>query len=228
MKISNKLVIGSLLLLVLFSMFSFNTVAAQGTVEISNSDNYQGRLNAQTQYQFRFRFRTQLRINSSTNVDININCDAMNIGVKEFELEVEADHDLQMNMTCTEQQEQLGLLNGNTYQIRNRNRYRYEEGFCVQIECNNTDPLYAKLKIKATNQNRVGAWAYYDDATGEWVSVPSRVEDGFLVAETTHFSVWTVLVPDLTIVIGISIGIGAAVIITVASVFYIRKKKRSN
>jgi hypothetical protein len=228
MKLSNKVILGSLLLLVLFSMFSFNTVAAQGTVEISNSDTYQGQLNAQTEYHFRFRQRTQIRINSSTNVDININCDAMNIGVKEFELEVDADHDLQMNMICTQDQEQLGLMEGNTYQIRNRNRYRYLEGFCVQIEANNTDPLYAKLKIRSTNQNQNAVWAYFNESTQEWVSVQSRVEEGFLVAETTHFSVWTVLVPDLTIVIGISIGVGAAVIITVASVFYIRKKKRSN
>jgi hypothetical protein len=230
MKLSNKVILGSFLLLVLFATFSFNLVAAQGgtPMNVDDADTYQGRLNAFTQYNFRFRLRTQLRINSTTDIDVNIECDALNIGDKEFELEVDAPHDLQMNMTCTEEQAELGLLNGNSYQIRNRNRYRYEEGFCLQIDCNCTEPLYAKLKIKATNQNQVGAWAYYDETTGEWVSVPTTIEDGFLVAETTHFSIWTILIPDYTLVIGISIGVGVAVLITVVSIIYIRKRKRTS
>jgi hypothetical protein len=227
MKLSSKVLLGSFLLLVLFTTFSFNLVAAQsGTpMNINDADTYQGRLNASTQYNFHFRLRTQLRINSTTNVDISINCDALNIGDKEFELEIDAPHDLQMNMTCTEQQEELGLLNGNTYQVRNRNRYQYQEGFCVQLECNCTEPLYAKLRIRATNQNQLGVWAYYDEATDELVPVPTTIEEGFLTAETTHFSIWTILIPDYTLIIGISIGIGVAVIITVVSIIYIRRRK---
>lgn len=226
MKLSSKVLIGSFLLLVLFAAVNFNFVAAT-PVDIENPDDtYQGQLQATTQYNFRFRLRTQLRINSTTDVDINIDCDALRIGVKEFELQVDAPHDLQMNMTCTEEQAELGLLKGNTYQIRNRNRYQYQEGFCIQIECNCTDPLYAQLRIRATNQNQV--WAYYDEATEEWVSVPTTLQNGFLVAETTHFSTWTLLVPDYGLVIGISVGVGIAVVVAVVSMIYVRKRKRTS
>ena len=228
MKLSSKVLIGSFMLLVLFAAVNFNFVAAQPTpVDIENPDDtYQGQLHAMTQYNFRFRLRTQLRINSTTDVDINIDCEALRIGVKEFELQVDAPHDLQMNMTCTEEQAELGLLKGNTYQIRNRNRYQYQEGFCIQIECNCTDPIYAQLRIKTTNQNQV--WAYYDETTEEWISVPTTLQDGFLVAETTHFSTWTLLVPDYGLVIGISVGVGIAVVVAVVSMIYVRKRKRTS
>ena len=42
----------------------------------------------------------------------------------------------------------------------------------------------------------VGTWAYYDETSEEWVSVPTSIEDGYLVAETDHFSYWTVLIPE--------------------------------
>ncbi|GAG87404.1 unnamed protein product [marine sediment metagenome] len=45
----------------------------------------------------------------------------------------------------------------------------------------------------------MGEWAYYDEATEEWVSVPTTVEDGYLAAEVTHFSTWTILIPDYTL-----------------------------
>ena len=69
---------------------------------------------------------------------------------------------------------------------------------------------------------------YYDDATEEWVSVPTTLQNGFLVAETTHFSTWTLLVPDYGLVIGISVGVGIAVVVAVVSMIYVRKRKRTS
>ncbi|MEJ2295907.1 MAG: hypothetical protein P8Y23_14215, partial [Candidatus Lokiarchaeota archaeon] len=107
-------------------------------------------------------------------------------------------------MTCKEEQKELGLLKGNTYQIRNRNRYQYQEGFVCNIECNGTFTR-AQLRIRATNENRVGSWAYYNETTNEWVTVPTTVEGDYLTAEVTHFSYWTILLPDSTLVIVISV-----------------------
>jgi len=212
--------------MILFSLLNVNSVAAQGTIpQEINQDTYQARLNASTQYNFRFRDRTQLRIMANVNMDVNIDCEPLKIGVKDFAIEVSTDQDLQMNMTCTEEQAELGLLNGNTYQIRNRNRYQYNEGFCIRIQTNATNQIQAKLMIEATNQNQVATWAYYDEATEEWVSVPTTVQNGYLVANVDHFSYWTILLPDYTVAIIIGVGVGAGALVAVLAIYYWKKKR---
>jgi hypothetical protein len=227
MKKLSKILLGTIFLMILFSTItSFNVVAVgdpDDTVEVP-TDTYQAHIQANTMTMFQFRARTQLRVNANVNLDMNFDCEALRIGVKDFALEIEGNGDLQMKMTCTEEQVQLGLLMGNTYQIRNRNRYQYQEGFVVDLECNGTFTR-ARLSIRVTNENRVGQWAYFDEAIEEWVSVPTTVEDGYLTAEVSHFSTWTILLPDyIMIIVGFTIG-GVAALIVIASVFYIKKRK---
>ena len=230
MKKLSKILLGTFFLMILFSTItSFNVVAVgnpDNTVAV-NMDTHQAQIQAGNMTMFQFRQRTQLRLNASVNLDVTFDCDALRIGDKDFAIEIEGTGDLKMNMTCTEEQAELGLLNGNTNQIRNRNRnqYQYQEGFVISIECNGTFTR-AKLSLKATNENRIGEWAYYDEATEEWVSVPTTVEDGYLTAEVTHFSTWTILMPDYTLaIVGFSIGGGVVALIIIASVFYIKKRK---
>jgi len=225
MKKANKILIGTFALMMLFTIVSINTaVAADTSVEI-NADHYQARIQANNSVMFSFRQRTRLSFDSTVNMDVHINCDSLRIGVKFFEIEVDCDQDMALNMTCTEEQVQLGLLMGNRYTIRNRHRYLYQEGFCVSLQCNNTSDVQAKLKIQANNQNRFGAWAYYDETSEEWVSVPTSIEDGYLVAETDHFSYWTILIPESDNNFVFYIGlIGVIGIIAVISVMYLKKR----
>jgi len=192
-----------------------------------NGNSIQTKLQSNNGTTYRFRNRTQLTINSSVNLQLRIECEALEIGVKDFVLEFEADSELEMNMTCNEEQAELGLTLGNTTQARNRNRYRFQEGFCISLECNGTFTK-ARLKIQVTSQNRLGTWAFYNHSTNEWVTVNTIVENGYLVAETNHFSTWTILIPDMAIdytpFIIIGVGIITGVIILVAVIYY--KKKR--
>ncbi|MFX1549112.1 MAG: hypothetical protein ACFFB9_02050 [Promethearchaeota archaeon] len=226
MKKFSKITLGAFAFLMLFSVFGATNVLAATPTVINdyNEHVYNYKIEAHNEVMFRFMLQTRLTIISDIDLEVNIDCDASAIGVKDFVLEVNGSGPLLMNMTCTEEQMELGLLNGHTYQIRNRNRYLYQEGFCIQINCNGT--CDAKLKIQTNNQNRVGQWAYYDEVSEEWVTVPTTIEDGYLVAETDHFSYWTVLIPqpDNTILIIVSIG-GILGIIAVASVLIFRKRK---
>jgi len=227
MKKLSKILLGTIFLMILFSTItSFNVVAVgdpDDTFEVPG-DTFQRHIHANTMTMFRFRARTQLRLNANVNLDIDFDCEALKIGAKDFALEIEGNGDLYMNMTCTEEQKELGLLMGYTYQIRNRNRVQYQEGFVVNLECNGTFTR-ARLSIRVTNENRVGQWAYFDEATEEWVSVPTTIEDGYLTAEVTHFSTWTILIPDYTIlIIGLSIG-GVIALIVIGSVIYMKKRK---
>ena len=228
MKKLSKILLGTFFLMILFStVTSFNVVALADPDEVVEvpTDSHQAHVEANVATMFRFRQRTQLRVEANVNLDLNLDCDALRIGVKDFAVEIEGTGDLTMNMTCTEEQAELGLLLGNTYQMRNRNRYQYQEGFVVDIECDGAFTR-AKLRIRATNENRIGQFAYYDEATEEWVSVPTTVEDGYLTAEVSHFSTWTVLLPDYTmLIVGFTIGGGVVALLVIASVFYIKKRK---
>jgi hypothetical protein len=185
---------------------------------------YNHQIEAHNEVMFRFMLQTRLTFSSNVDLEVNIDCDASAIKSKDFVLEVDGSGPLLMNMTCTEEQVQLGLMKGYTYQNRHRHRYLYEEGFCVQIKCNGT--CDAKLKIQANNRNQNGQWARYNGDTQEWETVPTTIEDGYLVAETDQFSYWTVLIPqtDATLLIVVSVVVIVA-IVAIASVLVIRKRK---
>ncbi|MFX0083376.1 MAG: hypothetical protein ACFE94_16645 [Candidatus Hodarchaeota archaeon] len=226
MKKINKILIGTFALAILFTILSTSTVlAAEASIDI-NDDTYQTRIQANNRVMFTFRQRTRLTFDTNVNIDVDINCDSLRIGIKSFEIEIDCNQDLQMNMTCTEEQAELGLLMGNRYTVRNRHRYQYQEGFCFLLQCNNSGEIQAKLKIQANNQNHNGNWAYYDENSEEWVTVPTTIEDGYLVTETDHFSYWTVLIPESENNILIYIGLISAVgIIAVVSFIILRKRK---
>lgn len=225
MKKFSKIVLASFAFLMFLSIFSVGSVLAAEAPPIEvEEDTIETCIQANNRVTFTFRNRTRLTLNSTVDIDLNIECRALQIGVKYFEMEIDADHDLQMNMVCTEEQIQLGLMNGSTFRNNNRNRYLYQEGFCVMIQCN--DSCQAKLKIQANHQNHDGKWAYYHENSEEWITVPTTVEDGYLVAETDHFSYWTVLIPTTENNLMIYIGIGAAVgLIAVIAVLILKKRK---
>ncbi|UCD02443.1 MAG: hypothetical protein JSV23_05385 [Promethearchaeota archaeon] len=225
MKKVSKIILGIFTFSILFSIFNVNSVLGAGETNINvNGDTIQTQIQANNRIMFTFRQRTRLTWNSNVDIDVNIECDSLQIGVKYVEIEILAERNLTMNMICTEEQIQLGLIKGYTYRIRERERFQYQEGFCAYIQCN--DSCQAKLKIQATNQNRNGNWAYYDETAEEWVAVPTTIENGYLVAETDHFSYWTILIPeaDNTLLIAISIGVIIGVI-AIVTILYFKKRK---
>ncbi len=206
---TSKILFGIFITTLLFTIYTSSLVAAAPTPDVEvGSDTYQNRILAQQQTTLRFRQKTMLTFNGNVNIDVNINCAAMDIGVKDVQVEITATSDMEMNMTCKEEEAELGLLLGNTNQVRNRNRHRYQEGFVFSLECNLTN-FQAKLKIGVTDENRGSTWAYYDEAQQDWVPVNTVEQNGYLVCETTHFSTWTILIPEVDwtlIIIGASIG----------------------
>lgn len=231
MKKVNKILVGLFALSMLFSVFGVTSVVAAEDPPVEVPGNtYTYRVHADNLTMFTFRNRTQLRFNSNVNIDLDMSCEAFKIGLKTFELEVDSDQDMLMNMTCTEEQSELGLLLGNTYQTRNRNRYRYQEGFCLQIQSNYSHQIKAKLKIKETNQNHDGTWAFYNGTIGEgeWVAVQTASQNGYLVAESDHFSFWTILLPEAeenTLWIYLTIGGVIIGVVAIIAVIYIKKRK---
>jgi len=96
----------------------------------------------------------------------------------------------------------------------------------------NGEFLKARLRIRETNQNRLGQWAYYDNENEEWLTIPTTNQDGYLIAESSILSTWTLLVPEemtsaitgtTTIIVAI-ISVSAIGILAI-SVFYLRKRR---
>lgn len=224
------------LALVLVSIVSVLAVSPLSAIAVSTGSTSMEEesytVSAHNQHQMNISVRS--RINISSNTDSSITGHLKSVSTledKEFALDVdEAPGDLTINMTCTEEEAELGLTKGNRVTARNRHRFTYREQFVVNISCNCTENLQTRLRIKATEQNREGTWAYFNESNGEWESVETQVEDGYLVADTDHFSTWTVLVPesqatiDLLMVAGIVVGV-IAVIGLVGAVGYVYKKK---
>ena len=232
MKSNHKILLGSFCIVLLFAVnsFIFTATANPQPIEVNvSSMQTQQQIQANNRTTYCIQQRTRLTINSSVALQLRINCDAMSIGIKYFELDIEAPPGpiLEMNMTCTEEQAELGLTYGNMTQVRNRNRYLFQEGFCISLECNGTF-TQARLKIQVTAQNRLGTWAYYNHTTNEWVAVQTMIQDGYLVAETNHFSTWTILIPETGVDYLPFIIIGAGVItgvVILAAVIYYKKRK---
>ncbi|UCC18554.1 MAG: hypothetical protein JSV62_10635 [Promethearchaeota archaeon] len=222
----SKITLGVFVFLMLFSIFNITSALAVDPTEIPVNDETAYQYQVEANSQVMFRYMTQTRLTFITDVDIEgvINCEASKIGSKNFIIEVNGSGPLLMNMTCTEEQVQLGLMKGFTYRLRNRYRYLYEEGFCIQIQCNGT--CVAKLKLQSNHRNQNGQWARYNEQIKSWETVATTLEEGFLVTETSGFSYWTILIPqpDTTLIIVISIG-GIIGIIALITVLLLRKRK---
>ncbi len=234
MKKSNKIIIGIFTFAIFLALFNVNTVLAtpDTPIPVNSPGLYQYQVQANHSLTWQFQLQTRLTVRANISIQGYINCsEAPKIGDKHFEIELEAENDLEMNMTCTEEQKELGLLLGSRYQVRNQNRnLLYQEGFCIRIQTNKSgaEQIKAQLKIQANNRNREGTWAYYNETEEEWVAVPTTEQAGYLVAETNHFSDWTILIPETDDAIwgfiGIEIVFIGVVVIAVVSVVY-RKRK---
>ncbi|TFG20739.1 MAG: hypothetical protein EU530_02270 [Promethearchaeota archaeon] len=215
------LVLGMVLLGTVATL-SLGLVAAQGpdTVEVG-SDNYQTQQSA-GEKEYRFRAQTRLRIKTSHQLQLNMSVNAMEIGDRGFYLEVESDGDMEMNMTCVRDQEQLGIQNGSL--VRNQLRHQVRNNFAARLQINKTE-FNARIGMEMSRGDAIRAhWAYFDEDGEEWVEVESSYEDGMLVAETDHFSVWTIVESPSLLGLWIGIGVGVVAIGAIAAIM-IRKKR---
>ncbi|MBD3194289.1 MAG: hypothetical protein GF317_04485 [Candidatus Lokiarchaeota archaeon] len=223
MKKMRTLLLGTFLTITVFLILSSSALAASPIMATN-----QYRIEEANGWTHQYTNQNRLTINKTGDfvIEGTIQYQYTNIMNKEFSVEItEASGDLNMNMTCTEEQEELGLLKGQRVTARNRNRFQYQEGFVVNITCNSTQ-IQARLRIRANQQNRDGTWAYYNGETEEWVPVQSSIQDGYLVADTDHFSVWSVIIPEVDYTLWIILGGVTAAIAVLGTLIYLMKKRK--
>ena len=211
----------------------FNLVAAtpSGPDAEVPGNTYANRIQAHNGTMVQFQNRTRIRINNSVDVDVDIDVDAMDIGDQEFYLEIGSpEGDLQLAMVCRRDEIQLGVQEGKTIRNRNRNQYRLnDESFMVQLQANRTT-IEAKLGLVMSEEEAVKSeWAYFHEGDDEWVPVASYYQNGMLVAETDHFSVWgiiTVSTATPAIPLPSAAIIGFSIASAMALIIYSRRKSR--
>ena len=198
------------------------TMAAPGIVEVGG-DQWQVHTEAMTQYQFRFRSKTQVRVNSCVPLDLDMDIDALDVGDKTFDINItDCADDLELNMTCRETEAELGVQAGAL--VRNRERVRINYGFAIKLEANDTIQAQLRLQMTAAEASHY-EWAFYDETEEEWVPVASSYQDGFLLCETDHFSIWTVFDTSSTIPFGTTAFVVISAITILGLVLYVKKRR---
>jgi hypothetical protein len=112
--------------------------------------------------------------------------------------------------------------------------------FYVGLELNATLQLQGQLRLhinqtelseelgREINASRL-TWMYWNQTQSQWTPVESYInQNGYLVCNTTHFSTWTIAEIDPEQIpenIHIYTVVGLVAIISVASIYYKRKKK---
>lgn len=176
---------------------------------------HQERVVAGNAYQFKFqnqaKVQTQMKLQVNASMDVEMECDSDNIGNREFGLQLNSSENLGLKVKMNASDSSVGLQDGQAVSADSQNRYRFQHRLMVKLELNKTgEPIKARLTANITDTG--ATWAYYDEATQKWKPVPSAVQDGELVAETDHFSIWAVITEDSTIdgysVVGVIAALG--------------------
>ena len=209
----------------------FNLVAAtpSGPDAEVPGNTYGNRIQAHNGTMVQFQNRTRIRINNSVDIDLDIDVDATDIGDQEFYLEIGSQEgDLQMNMTCRTEEAQLGIQSGKTIRNRNRNQYQVNNSFMVKLQANGT--VEAKLGLVMSEEEaQQSEWAYFHEGDDEWVPVASYYQNGMLMTDTDHFSVWgiiTVSTAAPAIPLPSAAIIGFSIASAMALIMYSRRKSR--
>lgn len=156
-----------------------------------NQNKYQGSIGANVMHQFTFRNKFQFQIQTNVSLEMDVDCDVDTVGEREFTMLLNTTQEQKMTMLMNGSNADLGLTNGSLVRETAQYRYRYQERFVLNVSLNATEAVQAQLCINVENQYQT--WAYYDEETEEWVPVTSTYQNGYLYADTDHFSLWTIL-----------------------------------
>lgn len=230
-----KKIVGLILFSLIFlSMFNYASASVlSGPNEQVSGERYTHRIQAHNGTMLQFQNRTRIRINCSVDMDVDIDVDATDIGEQEFYLEIKSQEEfLQMNMTCRTEEAQLGIPSGKTIRNRSRNQYRINNSFVVEIHANGT--VQARLGLVMSEEEaQQSEWAYFHEGDDEWVPVASYYQNGMLMADTDHFSIWGIITVSEaapaaapTIPLPSAAIIGFSIASVVALIMYSRRKSR--
>ncbi len=133
-----------------------------------------------------------LQVDSSNSLQLRLTT-SNELKYQSFSLDLEPGESLSLNMSIDVNP------HGQTQ------RHTRSIGIYLEIEPNSTVDVNAKLKLYIDEEEieeELGedvdpndlAWGYYNKSTEQWETVSSNIdENGYLVAETSHFSSWTII-----------------------------------
>jgi hypothetical protein len=144
---------------------------------------------AMENYAFNYRNLT-LTLNCTRNCELNVTVDpSLKPKMLSLSLEPNQNMSLAMNLTGSPLEEEM---------VRTRTL-----NFYLCLEPNATLELQAQIRIhinqielthelnREVNTSQL-TWQYYNTTEHQWVTVPSWINQNYLICNTTHFSTWTV------------------------------------
>lgn len=150
----------------------------------------------------------QLRIQSRNTLELHLNV-GNDVAFVDFGLDLNQEGGLKLEIDITvEPKAGIDTIKG--------------IGIYITIEPNATEDINASVRMSVDEiRKKIGEdvnakklmWAYFNETENKWIYVTSEVVDGYLVADTDHFSTWTVVdlseSKDYTIYIVAAVLIGA-------------------
>ena len=176
---------------------------------------------------------TTMLFNSTKNCHLVITAEAT-ANQKIFALSI----DPNQTMTLT--------MNISSNPLQNKQDKDKNLNFYANIEPNATVKLTAQLKLHI-NQTELNqeldwevtpeklTWMYWNGTQNEWVKVPSFIDqNGYLVCNTNHFSIWTIgetddltektqAIIDMALIYG-GIGVGIAIILAIGIAVFSKRR----
>ena len=176
---------------------------------------------------------TTMLFNSTKNCNLVITTEATT-NQKIFALSI----DPNKTMTLT--------MNISSNPLQNKQDKDKNLNFYASIEPNATIKLTAQLKLHI-NQTELNqeldwevtpeklTWMYWNGTQNEWVKVPSFIDqNGYLVCNTNHFSIWTIgetddltektqAIIDMALIYG-GIGVGIAIILAIGIAVFSKRR----
>ncbi len=173
-----------------FSVWTvLSTLPGPNNVDVEQKFN--GKVKANETNQFKFQNNFQFNFQANNTMEVDIECDTDAAPEKTMEMNMNTSEQIRLQIRVNGSNSELGLTNGSTIRTQNQYNYKFLEGAVFNFSSNGTEPFTAQLRYEVGEQNCT--WAYYDEGTGEFVMVQSWVENGYVIADTDHFSIWTIL-----------------------------------
>lgn len=190
---------------------------------------YQEQVTNGTPKGYTFQNRVQIQYYGNVSALLNMSCGS-DVADMNLSLEFRAQEQVQLQMQLNASNAGLNLTNQHQIRVQNGSLYMFKHMLVMNLSRNTTDPMTCRLHLRIREQDRNCTWAWYDESSGEFVTLQSWYENGEIMADTTHFTTFVVLsgLPtEIVIDWWWYLVIAGGVIALVLIVWYIIKSKKT-
>lgn len=172
----------------------FPVIGTNGNESTSiNQFQHQEEIQNGSMKQYQFRNRTRLQFEGNVTTLLNVTCDADEIGDQNLTIQYHAENEVAIQLQLNATNSGLNLTNQHRIQTQNNMLYQFKYLIVCNLSRNTTDNMITTLRLRIQDQDRNSTWAWYNETSEIFETIPSVYINGELIANTTHYSTYVVL-----------------------------------